>query len=195
MEPFLAFTSASVVVFISKITKRKILTVFYVCFVAAIWVFTLGFQAFHIGMVVALNDTDSIITSLKSDQIALHTGSDFKKIYSGDGNILLFAGTQHSQEIMFESGIPLKNFIDSGSGNYWNTSLTRPWTYAEYIVLDRSSTQENREDPTYHMWAQWQTKIGTLLRTSLATDNHNSSRPSYHIIYQNELYDILKKNS
>ena len=69
-------------------------------------------------MVVALNDTDSMITSLRSDQIALHTGSDLKKIYSQDGNILLFAGTAHSQEMMFESGIPLKNFIDTGSGNY-----------------------------------------------------------------------------
>jgi hypothetical protein len=137
-----------------------------------------------------------MVTSLRSDYIALHTGSALKKIYSQDGsNILLFAGPQHCQEIMFESGIPLKNFIDSGSGNYWNTSLTRPWTYAEYIVIDRSSTQENREDPTYHMWSQWQTKIGSLLITSGSSENHNASSPSYHIIYQNELYDILKKNS
>ena len=46
---------------------------------------------------------------------------------------------------MFESGIPLKNLIDTGSGNYWNTSRNHPWTYAEYIVLDRSSTQDNIE--------------------------------------------------
>ena len=43
------------------------------------------------------------------------------------------------------------------------------------------------------MWAQWQTKIGSLLGTSGPTENHIVSRPSYHIIYQNELYDILKK--
>ena len=193
IAPFLAFTSASVVVFIARITKRRIYTVFSVCCVVAIWIFTLGFQVFNIGMVVALNDTDSMITSLRSDQIALHTGSDLKKIYSQDGNILLFAGTEHSQEIMFESGIPLKKFIDTGSGNYWSTSRDHPWTYAEYIVLDRSSTQDNIEDPTYHMWAQWQTKIGSLLGTSGPTENHIASRPSYHIIYQNELYDILKK--
>jgi len=195
IAPFLAFTSAYIVVFIAKIAKRKIFTALSVCCVVAIWMFTLGFQVFNIGMVVALNDTDSMIISLRSDQIALHTGSDLKKIYSQNGDILLFAGTQHSQEIMFESGIPLKNFIDTESGNYWNMSITHPWTYAEYIVLDRSSTQENREDPTYHMWAQWQTKLGSLLGTSGPIDNHNVSRPSYHIIYQNELYDILKKNS
>ena len=79
IAPFLAFTSASVVVFIARITKRRIYTVFSVCCVVAIWIFTLGFQVFNIGMVVALNDTDSMITSLRSDQIALHTGSDLKK--------------------------------------------------------------------------------------------------------------------
>jgi len=193
MAPFLAFTSASIVVFIAKITKRRVLTVISLCCVVAIWILTVGFQVFNLGMVVALNDTDSIITSLRSDQIALHTGSDLKKIYSQDGNILLFAGTEHSQEIKFLSGIPLKNFIDTGSGYYWNISRTHPWTYAEYIVLDRSSTQENREDPTYHMWAQWQTKIGSLLGTSGPSENHIASRPSYHIIYQNEIYDILKR--
>jgi hypothetical protein len=193
IAPFLAFTSAYIVVFIAKIAKRKIFTAFSVCCVVAIWMITLGFQVFNIGMVVALNDTDSMITSLRSDQIALHTGSELKKIYSQDGDILLFAGTQHSQEIMFKSGIPLKNFIDTGSGNYWNTSITHPWMYAEYIVLDRSSTQENREDPTYHMWGQWQTKLGSLLGTSGPTENHNAFRPLYHIIYQNELYDILKR--
>jgi hypothetical protein len=195
IAPFLAFTSAYIVVFIAKMTKKRVLTIFSLCCVVAIWMFTFGFQVFNIGMVVALNDTDSMIISLRSDQIALHTGSDLKKIYSQDGDILLFAGTQHSQEIMFESGIPLKNFIDTGSGNYWNTSRTHPWTYAEYIVLDRSSTQENREDPTYHMWSQWQTKLGSLLGTSGPTENHNAFRPSYHIIYQNDLYDILKRNS
>jgi hypothetical protein len=193
MAPFLAFTSASIVVFIAKITKRRVLTVISLCCVVAIWILTVGFQVFNLGMVVALNDTDSMITSLRSDQIALHTGSDLKKIYSQDGNILLFAGTEHSQEIMFLSGIPLKNFIDTGSGYYWNISRTHPWIYAEYIVLDRSSTQENREDPTYHMWAQWQTKIGSLLGTSGPSENHIASRPSYHIIYQNEIYDILKR--
>ena len=45
------------------------------------------------------------------------------------------------------------------------------------------------------MWAQWHTKIGSLLGTSGPSENHNASRPSYHIIYQTELYDILKKNS
>ena len=67
IAPFLAFTSASVVVFIARITKRRIYTVFSVCCVVAIWIFTLGFQVFNIGMVVALNDTDSMITSLRSD--------------------------------------------------------------------------------------------------------------------------------
>ena len=137
MAPFFAFTSASVVVFVAKRTRRTVLTLFSVCCVVTLWVFTLGFQIFNVGKVVALNDADSMISFLRSDQIALHTGRDLKKLYSQDGNILLFAGTQHSQEIMFQSGIPLKTFIDTGSGKYWNTARTHPWIYAEYIVLDR----------------------------------------------------------
>ncbi len=195
MAPFFAFTSASVVVFVAKRTRRTVLTLFSVCCVVTLWVFTLGFQIFNVGKVVALNDADSMISFLRSDQIALHTGRDLKKLYSQDGNILLFAGTQHSQEIMFQSGIPLKTFIDTGSGKYWNTARTHPWIYAEYIVLDRSSTHENREDPDYHLWGQWQTRIGMLLSTWQPIENHNASRWSYHIIYQNEQYDILKRIS
>ena len=75
-----------------------------------------------IGKVVALHDADSMIPFLRSDQLALHTGRDLKSLYTEDGNILLFAGTQHGQEIMFQSGIPLRNFIDY-----------RKWKILEYL--------------------------------------------------------------
>jgi len=178
--------------FVAKRSRRTVLTILSVCFVIAIWIFTFGLQAFDVQKVVALNDPDSMIPFLRSDQLALHTGTALKKVYDRDGNILLFAAPQHSQEIMFRSRIPLKNFIDIGSGKYWNASLTNPWTYAEYIVLDRSSTQDNKQDPTYHIWGQWQTKIDELLNMQQPIENHNALRQSHHIIYENEQYDILK---
>jgi hypothetical protein len=193
MAPFFALTSVSVVVFVAKRTRRKVLTLLSVCFVVALWLLPLQLQVFTIGKVIALNDADSMIPFLRSDQLALHTGRDLKSLYTQDGNILLLAGTQHSQEIMFQSGIPLKNFIDSGSGKYWSASSTQPWMYAEYIVLDRSSTQEDRQDPTYHMWGQWQSKVDKLLSIWQPIENYNALRWSYHIIYQNEQYDILKR--
>jgi aldose sugar dehydrogenase len=191
MAPFFAFTSVSIVVFIAKRTRRTILTIPFIGFVIASWVFTVGLQIFDIGKIVALHDADSTTPYLRSDQIALNTGRDLKKLYT-EGDILLFTGTQHGQEIMFESGIPLKNFIDIGSGKYWNTSQANPWVYAEYIVLDRSSTQEDREDPTYLIWGQWQSKIDDLL-TMWQPVGNGVLRQSYHVIYENEHYDILKR--
>lgn len=195
MAPFFALTSVSFVIFVARRSARTVLTILSVCFVIAIWISTFGTQAFDAQKVVALNDPDSMIPFLKSDQLALRTGVDLKKMYAQDGNILLLAAPQHSQEIMFQSRIPLKNFIDIGSGKYWNTSLTNPWTYAEYIALDRSSTQDNKQDPTYHIWGQWQAKIYELLDMQQHSQNHNALRQSYRIIYQNEQYDILKRVS
>lgn len=192
IAPFFAITSVSFMVFVAKRSRMTVLTILSVCFVIAIWISTFGLQVFDVHKVVALNDPDSMIPFLRSDQLALHTGTALKKLYARDGDVLLFAAPQHSQEIMFQSGIPLKNFIDIGSGKYWNTSLANPWTYAEYIVLDRSSTQDNKQDPTYHKWGQWQTKIDELLNTQQPIKNHNALRQSHRIIYQNEQYDILK---
>lgn len=194
MAPLFAFTSVSVVVFIAKITRRKILTILSILFVIALWAFTSGTQILNTGKVVALHDADSMIPFLRSDQIALNTGRDLKKLYT-EGDILLFTGTQHGQEIMFESHIPLKNFIDTGSGKYWNTSQTNPWVYADYIVLDRSSTQEDRADPTYRIWGQWQSKIDDLLTRWQSVGNDDVLRQSYHVIYENEQYDILKRGN
>lgn len=191
MAPFFAFTSVSVVVFIAKRTRRRILTVPSICFVIALWALTVGIQIFDTAKVVALHDADSMIPFLRSDQIAINTGRDLKKLYNG-GDILLFTGTQHGQEIMFESGIPLRKFIDVGSGKYWNTSQDNPWVYADYIVLDKSSTQEDRADPSYRMWGFWQSKIDDLLSMWQPVGDGVLSQ-SYHLIYQNEKYDILKR--
>ena len=193
MAPFFAFTSAFVVAFITKRTRIKALTISSACFVIALWAFTLVPQISNIGKVVALNDTDSMIPFARSDQIALDTGRDLKKLYTESGNILLFAGTQHSQEIMFGSGLPLKNFIYSGSGIYWNASQANPWLYAKYIVLDRSPSQEDRADPTFREWGQWQYKIMDLINTRHPITHNNVLRQSYQIIYQNDRYDILKR--
>ena len=195
MAPFFAFTLVSFMAFVAKRSRRMVLTILSVCFVIAIWISTFGLQVFDVHKVVALNDPDSMIPFLKSDQLALHTGTALKRMYARDGNILLFAAPQHSQEIMFQSEIPLKNFIDIGSGKYWNTSLSSPWTYAKYIVLDRSSTQDNKVDPTYRMWRQWQSKIDELFNMHVSIENHNALKWSYRIIYQNEQYDILKRVS
>ena len=85
-----------------------------------------------------------------------------------------------------------RNFIDIGSGKYWNTSQANPWVYADYIVLERSSTQEDRAEPTYHMWGQWQSKKDDLLARWQSVGD-DVLRQSYHVIYENEQYDILKR--
>jgi glucose/arabinose dehydrogenase len=191
MAPFFAFTSVSIVVFITKRARREILTIPSIIFVIVLWAFTAGTQILNTGKVVALHDADSMIPFLRSDQVALNTGRDLKKLYT-EGDILLFTGTQHGQEIMFQSDIPLRNFIDIGSGKYWNTSQANPWVYADYIVLDKSSTQEDRAEPTYHMWRQWQSKIDDLL-TRWQSVGDDVLRQSYHVIYENEQYEILKR--
>ena len=191
MAPFFAFTSVSVVIFIEKTTRKRILTLLVIIFVITLWGFTAGTQIFDTRKVIALHDAGSIIPFLRSDQIALDTGRELKKLYT-EGNILLFTGTQHGQEIMFESGIPLKNFVDIGSGKYWNTSQANPWVYADYIVLDKSSTQEDKADPDYRIWGHWQYKIEDLL-TKWEPIGNDVLGQSYHIVYENDHYNIFKR--
>ena len=65
MAPFFAFTCVSVVIFIAKRTRRTVLTIPFIGFVIASWVFMVGPQIFDIGKIVALHDADSTDIFLK----------------------------------------------------------------------------------------------------------------------------------
>ena len=65
--------------------------------------------------------------------------------------------------------------------------------YAEYIVLDRSSTQEDRAESNLSYVGTMAIQIDKLLSIWQPIENYNALRWSYHIIYQNEQYNILKR--
>lgn len=63
----------------------------------------------------------------------------FKSIY--DGGLIIASSAMTDIEI-FESGIPLKNYITEGTGDYWHESMVDPSRHARWIMM--TETEEDR---------------------------------------------------
>lgn len=191
LAPFFIFTSVSLVMFIAN-KRKKVLTILAVILVVGSWSFSILTQNLDVGKVIAMHDTYSELPFEKQSQIAFDTGKALKQLYTG-GNILLFTESQHGQLIMLKSDLPLKDFIDIGSGKYWDTSKDNPWIYGDYIVLNESPSPEDKSDPTYKVYGQWLTsKYDDLLTKSISLGN--VLYLPYHVVYENG-YDVILKRS
>ncbi|MGB6530836.1 MAG: hypothetical protein WBF33_22240 [Candidatus Nitrosopolaris sp.] len=116
------------------------------------------------------------------DQVTYETGKVAGKLYNGTGNIVLFTPNQVGQQLMFASGLHLKNFIDVATCYYWNTSKDTPWIYGQYLVLAKPVLRETTTfEPTLKIINYWQSKEATLLTY-------------YRIIYENQYFKIFAKN-
>lgn len=191
LAPFFIFTSVSLVMIIAS-KRRMVLTILAAVLVVGSWSLVILTQNLDVRKVVAMHDTFSESPFDQGSQRAFGTGKALKQLYT-QGNILLFTESQHGQEIMLKSDLPLKNFIDIGSGKYWDTSKDNPWIYGDYIVLEESPSSEDKSDPTYTVYSQWLTKrYDDLLTKSVSVGDELYS--SYHIVYENGYYVILKRS-
>ena len=117
----------------------------------------------------------------KVDHVTYETGKAVGKLYNGTGNIVLFTPNQVGQQLMFASGLHLKNFIDVSAGYYWNTSKDSPWIYGQYLVLAKPTPNETQTyEPVLKIIKYWQYNEDTLLRY-------------YRVIYENQYFKIFAR--
>ena len=183
LAPLISFGSTSLVIFASKIRKRGKPLITYVAFAVVVISYSFVFvtQPLEVGKTTAMADT-ALLPFRKVDQVTYETGKVVGKLYNGTGNIVLFTPNQVGQQLMFASGLHLKNFIDVATGYYWNTSKDTPWIYGQYLVLAKPVLRETTTfEPTLKIINYWQSKEATLLTY-------------YRIIYENQYFKIFAKN-
>jgi hypothetical protein len=152
---------------------------FVVLIVLVCYIYTVISQPLRIGGATVLSDKYALLPFLKRFQFAFDTGDALRKLL-GDKRetVVLFTPSQSGQQIALESGLPLKSFIDVGSGSYWSISKSSPWTYGEYLVIRKPT--DIHQDPKNNLIGYWIRNQQLLMKY-------------YHVAYENPYFMILKK--
>ncbi len=112
---------------------------------------------------VTLNDTvSSVNAQTKKASSFLHDNYQ---------NGLIMVSSASSDAFIFRSGIPLKNDITEGTGNYWRESLRDPSKYATWLVFFVDRTD----------------RVGK----AMPPDTILSEK--YQMVYKDQTYEIWKK--
>ena len=192
--PLIAFSSVSLVAAIIYLTKKseemkKRLTFhryfsFTIIILSIVMILSASISTFlsqrlQAGETTAMNDRYAMLPFVKRFQFALNTGKVLGSIYTGNAaQIVLFAPSQVGQEIMLESGLPLKLFINTGSGSYWQVSKNTPWVYGKYLIL--RTPLDVHSDPVNDVINYW-------------TSNEVKLMKHYNVVYSNPYYQILER--
>jgi hypothetical protein len=185
ISPLLAFCSVSLIMFVNeKMRSRQsvingVICGFVVLIVLVCYIYTVISQPLRIGGATVLSDKYALLPFLKRFQFAFDTGDALRKLL-GDKRetVVLFTPSQSGQQIALESGLPLKSFIDVGSGSYWSISKSSPWTYGEYLVIRKPT--DIHQDPKNNLIGYWIRNQQLLMKY-------------YHVAYENPYFMILKK--
>jgi hypothetical protein len=180
MAPFFAFGSTSLVLFAAKTVGRKSITVIVVSLVIISYLSIIAAQPLEVGKTTAMADSSVIAPLQKAVPVMLWTAQSLQQLYAG-GNVVLFTP---GYGLIFESGLPLRIFIDASTGNYWDVSKKSPWVYGDYLVMENQTTLNyyaaNLYDPVHNLSRYWNSNKDVLMQ-------------HYDIIYENQGYEIMKK--
>ena len=181
LAPLVAFGSVSIVIFISRITKKMLIIMPIVIIIIASCIFTFLVQPIEPGKAGALKDP--VVAETQSQHVAGETGKILEKAYQG-GHVVLFAQLSHIDRIIFSSNIPLKTFIDVTSGHYWRTSEETPWVYGKYVILEKetSALESGTLDPLVLIVRYWIANESTLME-------------HYKVIYENYYFFKILENT
>jgi hypothetical protein len=183
LSPLLAFWSISLIMSFKDQMGRKsipsrIAGGIVIFIVILSYIYTFLSQQVELVKTTVLNDRYALLPFLKYFQFAFDTGETLRKLHSDNKLIVLFTTSQGGQQIMLESGIPLKNFIDVSSGTYWAISKSSPWTYGTYLVIRKPN--DTHADPMNNLINYWITNQQILMK-------------HYTLAYENPYYIILKR--
>jgi hypothetical protein len=192
--PLIAFCSGSLVGATVYLTKKsqesKKRSIYYHYFSRTIIILsifmimsssfsTLLAQPLKVGETTAMNDRYAMLPFVKRFQVALDTGNKLGDIYSdGSARIVMFAPSQVGQEIMLGSRLPLKLFINTGSGSDWQVSKNTPWVYGKYLIL--RTPLDVHSDPVNSVINYW-------------TANEIELKKHYNVVYSNPYYKIFER--
>jgi hypothetical protein len=179
LSPFFAFASTALVLFVHGL-KKKPLTIITIILITASYSHIAITQNFEVGKNVALSDTAALLPFNELFKISLDTGKKLGKIYD-EGKVAIISYDQFGQQIMWSSGIPLKNFIDAAAGTYWKNVTKSPWLYTDYLVLRTSAKSifDPPNEPNTNIINYWNNNTSTLLQ-------------HYEIVYNSQFYQIMK---
>ncbi len=103
------------------------------------------------GYMYAQNDIITIQDGVQgSSGSFLNDVGDWLHTHAQTGLILVAASSQDA--LIFRSGLPMKQFIHEGTGNYWKESLIEPTKYANWIIMHKGDlvyknlVEENNPD-------------------------------------------------
>ena len=184
ISPLLAFCSVSLIMSVyERVRSRKSIITGAISSVVIVIVLSFYISTFisnplEIGRATALNDRFVLLPFSKQFQFAIDTGDALRKLTSDKrALIVLFTPSQNGQEIILESGLPVKNFIDVGSGSYWDISKSAPWTYASHLVIRKP--MDIHRDPKNNLIDYW-------------TQNQEIIMKHFNPAYENPYFMVLK---
>ena len=191
--PLIAFSSGSLVAAFVHLTKRMqnkdkrpvgynytsrlgVIVVIIIILFSSLYIFLS--QPLEVGYTTAMNDRYTLLPFVKEFQLAFAAGKTLGSMYNGNGQIVLFTPSQSGQEIMFESGLSMKHFINTATGSYWQISKRTPWIFGEYLIMTNSIG--GHTDPNNGLINYW-------------TANNKLIMKHYVTIYSNLYYKILER--
>jgi hypothetical protein len=175
LSPMLVFCSVSLFMFVTARMKISLVIVTTGIMVIS-FSLTIVYQPLQLGKTTAMNDRFALLPFTNKSQAAFEIGQTLSRMTTGGKPILLFTPSQESQEIMLESGIQLKDFIDPPNGHFWNASKDRPWLHGVYVVLKKHHNSNNDISA-----------IGYWL------PNNQTFMRHYHLSYEDSNYKILSR--
>ena len=90
-----------------------------------------------LGIVVTLLEARHFISSA-ARQYSIKIADALSSKYNG-GRILIITGSAQQNNIIQESGIPIRNFDTILEGNTWKPSFKKPWLYDKYIIISKGN--------------------------------------------------------
>lgn len=113
--------------------------------------------------IITLQD---MVSSINTD--TLHAGRFMKERHTSG---LVLVSTASADAFVFRTGIPLKNFITEGTGQYWDESLDNPKKHAKWIVF----------------FNDYSDRVGRVIK------KNPEFLSDYTMIYQNDTYQIWER--
>jgi hypothetical protein len=134
LSPLLVF---SVSILIARLPKRIKKSHFYLLGTIGVLFVYQFVAAPGLGFVVTLLEARHLVSSA-ARQFSIKIAEALSSKYDG-GRILIITGSAQQNNIIQESGIPLRNFDTILEGNTWNPSFKKPWLHDKYIIISKKA--------------------------------------------------------
>ena len=124
-----------------------------------------------LGFVVTLLEARHFVSSA-ARQFSIKIAEALSSKYDG-GRILIITGSAQQNNIIQESGIPIRNFDTILEGNTWKPSFKKPWLYDKYIIISKKADLSSAKVSRY--WLDRQQQLNKY----------------FDIVYEDKYYRIM----